>query len=591
MAAICRAFPRKKVLSLWGLALNDTIDNLDPGKSNVIVAHLTLYRNDRSEYYSTVGTLLSALIQRSVAIDEIVLLIDDVFDMYSRLVGSSGALNADERRSRWQAFTSKTNPDGPLRETTYLEQLDLESSTQTLNLLVSWRRQESLSAETIATALQTRLTVFGIKHEWDALERLVRKPRSVRTAYISHPISAYRRGINMQIEDGIDPVWDGAVRECNALPSILGASGNTVAIMPTAIDEMRFRSMKSTAASLTERVPELGPRWPLIAPGISLVAGARELEFTDAEVQHHDLLTRLHPSLSGTPISGELTRFLEGLFFIEIPYRDHLLVANSDDLVVFRPLADHGRLSSGVDHEVRHWWDRVEHGDERTRLVIVHTADDFSQAQSLWEGSADWLSADQKEDAIRRTVADVITLALKILTDNYELEEHEARHVLSGNALAPEHLGGHPEIGTKDQAARVRLVAIADAVDELFRRTLGLTRGRESSQALIIVLEENVKLTARRAEAIVAFLNAETLSGDIVSFATIGDEAASSQSRSLIESRLVLEQVLGASQTEVASAAKVSPSSTKSLARDKAVAWIERLGNAIGQPISRSIER
>ena len=600
MAVICRAFPRQKVLALWRSAIEACLADVQPGKHNVLVGHLTLYRNDRSEYYSTAGVLLRALTDAGQEVDDVVLLIDDIFDMYEQLAYNTGALNAVERQSRWQQFTAKVSPAAALSADHLGEQLHLETTIQTLNLLVSWRRHESLSAETLATALGARFTVLGIKHERTALERLVTAGDTVRTAYISHPISAYRRSIGEQIAAGESPTWDAAVKECNQLPSTLAEAGQVVAVMPTAIDEMRFLPVAGEATTLTQREPRLGPRWPLIRAGEELIAGAGGVTVTDTTVQHADLIVASHPHLAGDVVSGELTRFLEGLFFIEIPYRDHLLVANCDDLVVFRPLADHGRLSSGVDHEIKHWWDRVQYGDERTRLVVVHTVNDLKFLTALWDGSASWLTPDAALQSRVDAVNDVISLAVRQLTDDEDIEEKQARALLQGRPLQAEQLGGPIHLSDPKNAQKVRVQVIADAVDGFIRRHVGLTRGRNSAQVLVSIIDDNIPLTPRRAKVIGDFLGAANLATVTTAIVSIGDEDPTAPMTRFIESDVILRTVFGvdfaaqlASEEAEAGRALTTDEAAAlraAVATDAAVSWIVSLAGTSGGTDLQQIE-
>lgn len=597
MASVARAFPREKVLRLWSEALSKLLNEPLEGRDWVIVCHLTLYRNDRSEFYSTAGLLTAAILGAGLTIDEVVLLIDDVYDMYVRLSQEFGALNAQDRITRWMDFTTKSTPKqvwGRLNADggTEVEHVSLETSVQTINLLVGWRRQESISAEALAGATGARLTVLGIKHSYTSLLKLVSPTDGhARRIYISHPISAYRRSINTLLGAGqhvTEGSWEQGVAECNRIPALLETNSSLVAIMPTAIDELRFRGLEKDSIRLTERSPTLGPRWPLMNHGVGLVAGgASGAVLSHDSVQHQELLIAEKSAIRDQQFTGELTRFVEGLMFIEIPYRDHLIVANTDGFLVFRPLSDRARVSSGVEHEVMHWWDKVEVGASKSRLAILHTTEDLALLKTRWEGTGFWFEGSEGLRAVAVTIEGIRAGAGAFLAEDYDLRLAEAESVLDGNTLAVEHLGGRPEFASEHGVGSVRREALIKGVAEFIRLQLDLSRGKISHQVKIFLLEKDVVLSERRVGPIQEFLKGGPPGGQGTEIAVIEDESVDENGGDILSAVPVLREVFGVDtkaerddlDLHLGHSASKAEERTRfaELGRNHAIAWFESL--------------
>lgn len=513
MSAFARSFPRAKALHLWSESFERALRKVDPSTPTALVCHLTLYRRDRSEFFSTAGQVVRALTANGTRVNSVVQLIDDVYDMYGRLSSPVGALNAESSARRWLAFTEKSTPralwaslsrgDG---ETQHVE---LETRVQTMNLLLAWRHNESLSAESVAAALDARFTALGVKHSFEALRRLAGSAVDVtRTVYISHPISAYRREVNAKLSEGAtSDLWADGVSQCNALPELMQQGSSLVAIMPTAIDELRFRGLENTASRLTERSPILGPRWPLMNGGRGLIASpANGGPLKDSDVQHAAVLLPEDSPIRDQQFTGELTRFIEGAIYSEIPYRDHLIVANTDAFFVHRPYADQARLSSGVEHEVRHWRDRNRWEDAPSRLAIFHAEAELRLLRERWQG-ASWIKSQSEQAAERaRTLEGIEANAQSFLSSRYELESSDARRVLSGKPIDFAHLGGRDEFSTSESVHKARKDAIFHGLEGLLLDRLTLVSGMQMPGVGIFFDDEADELDQTKMDLVNRFL-------------------------------------------------------------------------------------
>jgi hypothetical protein len=561
MAAFMSSFPRHKALQLWSDAARRVLMEAGRHQESVVLCHLTLFRPDRTEYVSTLAQFLSIINDLDSPVGRVIQLIDDVYDMYAELGAESGALNFHVRLKNWESFTERATPKPAWKRFNgegdgEKEHLSLEARVQAINMLVSWRRTESIAAESLARSLDCQLVVLGVKHPFALLENVL-KVEKVRRVYISHPISAYRREMNSLIrKNGTSPSesdWNPAVAECNAIPLLLSENPELIAIMPTAIDELRFAPLLESADRLTERSLVLGPRWPLMANGNDLILNeALDADGSPARVtydaaQRSEILLESASPIDRLAFSGELVRFLEGLMFAEIPYRDHLIVANTDAFLVHRPRADRARTSSGVKQEVAHWWDRVESGEAHIRMTFLHTAEDLQLLSSLWQGTASWMENNrQRRTAVRAALEGVGRSAKAYIAEQYSLDVEEAETVWSGKPLDIDQLGGPTHLATETQVARARAAAAVEGVTAFIKSELTLSlhgSKRHSDNVHVFVVEEGIKLTRRRMDPVRQFL-ASVDGATIMGYTLIGDEECETFANPL-ESKTLQKLLLG----------------------------------------------
>jgi len=553
MASLTAAFPREVVLNMWQLAAREVIAEAKSVPDAVIACHFTLFRHDRTEYYSTNSFLLAELIRAGATVDRIIQLIDDVYDMHAQLTHATGALNSHVRYAGWRKFTRSSTPadawakfDGDNGgEDAHIA---LEARISALNLLVAWRRTESIAAEGVARALDAPFIILGVKHSFQELLNSLGVQQPTRV-YISHPISAYRREMNEKIREGQMPGevnWNSAVAECNELPSLLGVDGNIVSIMPTAIDEMRFWPIEIEAERLTQRDLRLGPRWPLMAAGDALISWTPEREpQTYLSSQHTDLITGESSSVNLTAFAGQLVRYLEGLFYVEIPYRDHLIVANCDAFVVHRPRADRARVSGGVLQEVRHWWDRHRAGASNLRLAIFHTSSDVDGLVAKWTGEASWLKTDgDRLDEVGSSLEIIETAAVAYIGENYDLADdlRACGEVLEGKELSIDQLGGPTHLATALQVAEARHDALRHGVETLVQSELSLSK-HVADGAHVFILDNGVRLTRNRAAQLRDFVTGQF--ADVGKRVTIVGDEESSAFASFLKVPLIARALFG----------------------------------------------
>ena len=413
--------PRPVLYDSWRIACTRVFDEVvekastaKPPLPAVVSMHLTWYNPDTSEFFSPVD--LIALSNSKCSIVHVVILIDDIFDMYKNLTGSED-LYGDQFNKHHQRMLKNFAPQ--LSE----EDQQAQVTEIALNELLSWRRAEMIQAENMARTLRARLTVLGTKHHRQALKSIVSTPNLPRI-YLSHRISEHRRH-NM---DGNE--WLPVVYEVNTLHQHF-VDQDQVLINPTAIDELRYEK----ADNQGQRDPILGDRWPI--PEFSHLMlcslplrdseGRVDTDATkrrDAEVdyEHKRILTNNSETIP--VVSRSVARYLANRVSFEIGFRDHVIVENTPNLCVYRPFfcvdlneaATKSKWSSGVRREIQHWdtsqrrvvrnlpQDIPQVQQDKRRIAFIHTKTEI-------DGRMDWLFT---ESNIKKFVRSVDMLLSKV---------------------------------------------------------------------------------------------------------------------------------------------------------------------------------
>lgn len=424
MRALLGRLTHTRVTELWRTAFDSAFEKLSarPEAHKVLAFHPSLYAYRRSEQYSLIGHALQhpGLDQA----DRVIVLIDDIFDMWQRLGSKNEDLfHQDEwlrTRAEAQDLLSKLSFDQQTRKLTapddtsdatkqLFARLAYGSSLTILEQLIQWRHLDMIEADTLATIINAELTCFGVKHPKDALTRLVTNSVDAHgtTVYLSHPISRPRR------QHRLSGTWPDVVADSNRLSSRFIGHG-VVLVCPTAIDEFRVEK-GPTSESILRRF-RLSERWPLIA----VPEDAINVE------QPSDVLIRLSgvESLSEDTVST-FARSLEESIYAEVPFRDHFLVTHTNGFLVYRPLYEQGRFSGGVQSEIRHWSDSFDQGEESRRALFVHAPADVKAWLARFEST-------QRFQNIRQYARDYLLRGA--------VPEDQVDDILEGAALPAESL-------------------------------------------------------------------------------------------------------------------------------------------------------
>ncbi len=382
--------PRSELRTSWRSAWRKCISNLKAlgtqAERQFIALHLTWYNPSTSEFFVPVDYSLMAELREQV--DNVIVLIDDVLEMYGRLRQPGDLYDDDGLRGRKNLLVDYWNLSVPDSGNNELQQLSLDHDTLSRNLqyvdrnvqaaclnrLMTWRDAEMIQAENLAGMLEADLAVVGTKHCTAAVAALL-QDKSTPRIYLSHRISEARRlNISSVGQQNPSGTWPAICDEVNLLHALF-ADRSQLLINPTAIDEMRFSFDENT---LDERV-RLAARWPLAEDRQSLMWEPP----TDLVDDSGAVIPELW-SPSGQAAPGYLTRSFSQQVFDDVAFRDHLIVEHTPHLCVYRPFYSAERHENGVDWsggvrpEIQHWQSKSELGENESRVAFVNTADEIN---------------------------------------------------------------------------------------------------------------------------------------------------------------------------------------------------------------------
>lgn len=378
---------RSQVLAFWKEALEQAFQELNKSNKTIkcISCHLIYYSGRRDEFYSPVNTDLLKNNIYNFKPTHILLLIDDVYDMYLELSKNKSLFNPKDRIPRMLSNIAKDEGVSiknlsPCR----LASFCLEWQIGVMSHLLSWRLFEIVIAEKLAAQLNTNFLVWGRKQLKSAAALWLKKDKPI-SIYISHPIARVRRRFRETKS------WDGIVGQCNELQYKL-LNKEFTCILPSAIDEYRIQR-KKTEGSMVLKEPILEERWELPASIDQLIYS---LPDTAVDVNHEKILeykkwdnnindfikvdfSKAHDLSDflcerADAVLGSFERQIE----MQISSRDHLFVAWTNGILIFRSLFMQGKWSNGVQAEIAHWRIIARH-EKGKRAVFIHLDEDVEK--------------------------------------------------------------------------------------------------------------------------------------------------------------------------------------------------------------------
>lgn len=374
MAQLIVRIGRAELYERWASVCGEILDSQSKESSatcRLVALHLNWYDRNTGEFFSPVNPRVFD--RDDICIEHVVILIDDIYDMFCRLQEPHHLYSQDVIDRRAKLLSKLSYPSG----TDYKQlgdhakkRLRLESIELALTHLIHWRRAEMIHAENIARYCNAELTVLGTKHSRKSLRQLVGR-ESVEKIYLSHRITEPRR---MNKADNTLPdilgEWAPTTGEVNSLHWKF-ANKKQLLINPTAIDELRFDDPEE----YPDRSPMLAARWPLPEPHADLLWSPPSRGYEHTELLSAGLNV-------ADPVATGVARSLGNQIYIDISFRDHLLVETTPNLFVYRPFfsttdSESGTgvdWSGGVGREIAHWIGNLTYGGGNVaRIAFVHT--------------------------------------------------------------------------------------------------------------------------------------------------------------------------------------------------------------------------
>jgi len=434
--------PRSRIATLWEVAVKQALNELYESRASVKIlsGNMIYYGGQRDESYSVFNPhlLLEESLKLSLKPSHVLLLIDDVYDMYSRLKEKDELYHPESRLPGY--FGQIQNEENiVIRELPkkYVALLCLGWEVAVLTHLLAWRHHEAILAENLALQLDSKFLVWGVKQLTKAAACWITEPDQI-SVYLSHPVTQPRRILQAEGQ------WPQFVWQVNKLQKQLLENG-IVCVMPTAIDEYRFARKENQEITPSMYTGSLASRWP--EPGDeSKLLYSRPNKATDTN--HKDILAPKCWDFSQgklvefkeepEPLTGEINMSLRSFaneIKFQIASRDHLLVSHTDGLLIFRPFyKGESDFSGGVRREIEHWKDSWQSGI-RTRAAFVHFVSDI---QAMLES--------RRKDPGFGLDSELRAEMAHIAKKKYKIEEQaffklvsskEARGVLGDSTISP----------------------------------------------------------------------------------------------------------------------------------------------------------
>lgn len=445
----------------------EEMHHAEPELERVVSCNFVYYSNQREEFFSP--AFPQSFLRDDWRPISVVVLFDDIYDMFVRLAGKDEVFAIDDARDKKETASLPRS----LEEAYYQWLFDV------LGTIIQWRAHEIREGARVATGLQKQFAgegppsphflPLGVKHLSGLIEVMV-GPGTTSPVYMSHPISRLRRETDA---GGNGLAEHTVVKQLEKINAEM-AEGDTLAIMPTAIDEYRIvRSrwaedgqiedeediepgfnpppgeLEHTPIDLPDQfgeeqlqhgdeiyLPALSPRWPISEPPENgVMYGQPEvpeaLEFEDGAPSYRDFFRPQWGEIEA-PMEGVihkldgLLRSFESSVLERIRGRDHRLVGScSSGILLVRPYYGGKKLSSGVSAEYRYFTllkEGVDLGDGGRRIALVHHSDDLISLLAKEDGTNQYDSGD-KFDRNRKNHL------REILQDEYPLEPDQAREL------------------------------------------------------------------------------------------------------------------------------------------------------------------
>ncbi|MDP2896937.1 MAG: hypothetical protein Q8Q12_10310 [bacterium] len=384
--------------------------------------HASFYHQRKTELVSPVD--LPSLRRMGGKARMLVMLIDDCYDVYRRLLGEAEMFHDEVMGADVDAQDAMVH------------------SFCNLFTILAWRESEAMASRLIADALRIPLIMLAVKHPASLAQRLITTPQdSLRLFYVAHPISQVRRGRHARPS--------GLPGQLSAFVERTMTQYEDIALfIPDTIDEARIGRDEEGRL-----IPQLDEPWSLpfrqedwlfepLPPGLAHLNPLNPKGF------------RFSTSRAARSQLSAMLSVLSQKVRAQIVARDHSLVEQAlDGIILFHPYYE-GHVPGGVLREARYNYELITAFGQRRRKaymldyqenlgkyriqnlwdVFLNTALDQSSVAPDVQAAVDNLVLQWKRDParVRAFVAadwpleDVRTAAREMLGDGYRFDEQFA---------------------------------------------------------------------------------------------------------------------------------------------------------------------
>lgn len=331
------------------VTLAHTISQLDKFQTFIVVSHVLYYKIFTREYFPLFNAKIftdSQITQKELPpVTHVALIIDDIYDTFADL-RNENELFSDSTFLADYAITRKLTEEQIANDPT----IAFDWLNYCMSTILQWRSQEIILSQNVSTQLGAKFLLWGLKQDPNALLKWALS-EGQKIFYLSHPITEPRSGFDQKIG------WPALTKVINRTQSEL-IKYNAPIIMPTAIDELRFKKTgKNHTGFMT-------PRWPLPDGTEDFL---KSIKIVDKDIDKIDLFAPSmmkiieHKNIERVPISMDRVQeyanaslnTLEMQILEQLANRDHLLVWESDGIIMLEPWSiKETRIHSGIWKEM-----------------------------------------------------------------------------------------------------------------------------------------------------------------------------------------------------------------------------------------------
>ena len=313
--------PRSVMIKQWKTVAEKSVNTiLSDYKDYFFTFHAAYYHQKTRGLIPAVD--LKTLVKLRDKVKLVIVFIDDVYDVYRRL------LMEEEMFYGVRSLTSAGA---------------IFSSIFNLVTLLNWRESEIAFTRSISDFLNAPMFVIATKHPLLIAKRLVMEPlESLKLYYLSHPITSVREKAKTFLSDFVGRLAQ--------LKEEFLRDKNSILFMPTTIDELIIKREPNGEEGTYQYTPEFYQRWSIFNENntISPALPSQAQNINPLNPQNHTIQAELSNTLS------ILLDHLWNHIYRQVIFRDYCLVEQSKNgIIVIRPFYK-GYRSSGSIGELKH---------------------------------------------------------------------------------------------------------------------------------------------------------------------------------------------------------------------------------------------
>lgn len=360
------AYPPFRQEELWSSAFDqiekEKISKIEKGKYLFLTFHACYYHQKETTFLSPIN--FNKLQKITDRVKMVIVLIDDCYDIYRRLLGKGEMYEYIKHESKYIVNEKE------IIETLKPFDALIESIMNLLDLL-SWREIEIAFSRKIAHCLNNiPFYIIGVKHPRSMASRIIRKPcKELKIAYLVHPISEVRKRYHPRIPEFIGELSEFIKKRLRQEDLVL--------FVPDTIDEKRIEK-ENIGKDSYQYMPKLSGSWSLpfqddwlfvpITPDLQRIEplNPNDFKFQGAGKAIKSMIS-------------SIIKLLETKISSQINARDLSLVESSNFLLVYRPYWS-GKSPSGVEAEMRYNNQlRTRYNQKNRKVIMISATEDMGR--------------------------------------------------------------------------------------------------------------------------------------------------------------------------------------------------------------------